>query len=215
MPIRDRPRGLVVGCVVDGSSDAIAALRAGWGFPAQAGTVGLVHGYDHVRASADVGGTTVASIDATARNPSTAPTSPGPRRSPWPTRPGDPDWCRWTSTTGRFEPSASAPVSPASRLRGRTPRARQRGRLGLDQHGHGNPPATALRESAGRACLRRDGSRVSGMHRFDDGIKALALDVVEYACSASAWNHPLSTARSHPRSCGAGPARPSRRPASA
>jgi hypothetical protein len=46
-----RPRGLVLGCVVEGSDAAIAALRSRWGFPARPGRVTLRRTYDGVTAS--------------------------------------------------------------------------------------------------------------------------------------------------------------------
>jgi hypothetical protein len=52
-----RPRGFVQGCVVDGASAAIAALRARWGFPAQPGGVELHRGYDRVTARVQIDAT--------------------------------------------------------------------------------------------------------------------------------------------------------------
>lgn len=64
-----RPRGLVLGCVVDGSDAAIAALRARWGFPARPGRVTLRRTYDGVAASVAVEGVEVCAVHAVDPDP--------------------------------------------------------------------------------------------------------------------------------------------------
>jgi len=59
-----RPRGFVVGCVVDGDGAAVRDLRARWGFPARPGTVRLRRGYDAVTAEVAVDGLTVCEVTA-------------------------------------------------------------------------------------------------------------------------------------------------------
>jgi hypothetical protein len=56
-----RPRGFVQGCIVDGAP-AVGGLRDRWGFPAVLGTVSLRRGYDEVRATATLGGVTLAAL---------------------------------------------------------------------------------------------------------------------------------------------------------
>jgi hypothetical protein len=59
-----RPRGLVLGCVVDGPDPAVADLRARWGFPARPGQVVLRRTYDGVRAEVALGGGPVCVVEA-------------------------------------------------------------------------------------------------------------------------------------------------------
>lgn len=64
-----RPRGLVLGCVVEGADEAIAALRARWGFPARPGRVTLRRTYDGVTASVAVEGSEVCAVHAVDPDP--------------------------------------------------------------------------------------------------------------------------------------------------
>lgn len=59
-----RPRGFVVGCVVDGPDEVVEALRAQWGFPARRGGVRLQRWYDGVSAEVTVDGTAACTIEA-------------------------------------------------------------------------------------------------------------------------------------------------------
>ena len=58
-----RPRGFVAGCIVDHPA-ACAALAAGWGLPAQAGTVSLQRRFDGVELSVGRDGATAAGLVA-------------------------------------------------------------------------------------------------------------------------------------------------------
>lgn len=64
-----RPRGLVLGCVVDGADAAVAALRARWGFPAHPGQVTLRRTYDGVTASVEVAGDGACAVHAVDPDP--------------------------------------------------------------------------------------------------------------------------------------------------
>ncbi|MCU0274170.1 MAG: acetoacetate decarboxylase family protein [Acidimicrobiales bacterium] len=64
-----RPRGLVLGCVVDGPDAAVDALRARWGFPARPGRVALRRTYDGVTASVAVDRVEVCSVHAVDPDP--------------------------------------------------------------------------------------------------------------------------------------------------
>jgi hypothetical protein len=67
-----RPRGFVAGCVVDGSSDAVAALASRWGLPAVAGTVALERRYDGTGLCVEVGGRTAAELSCLGPDPLSA-----------------------------------------------------------------------------------------------------------------------------------------------
>ena len=58
-----RPRGFVIGCIVDGEA-AAGALAAGWGFPVRPGSVELDRGYDRAAAAVHLAGERVCEIDA-------------------------------------------------------------------------------------------------------------------------------------------------------
>ena len=64
-----RPRGLVVGCIIDGAKSAADALAERWGFPVREGEVHLDQGYDRTAARIGLEGRTVCELEAVEPEP--------------------------------------------------------------------------------------------------------------------------------------------------